>query len=385
MITKKTIIIFLLILIAIFLAVYFKISKIAPPLIKVPELVKENKQNKTNAAVTKTKPSAAAETVVAHDLTIPWEIAFLPDGDLLVTERSGRLKQIGKKTLALEIDGVAAVGEGGLLGLVLHPDFFSNHWLYLYYTTRQAGKLVNQVDRYTLQNDRLEEKKLIIGNIPAAANHNGGRLKFGPDGFLYVTTGDSQASDLAQNLDSLAGKILRLDGDGAVPADNPFSSAVWSYGHRNVQGLAWDDLGRLWATEHGRSGLLSGLDELNLIDKGKNYGWPIIQGDEARPGLEKPIIQSGASATWAPSGAAYFSGSIFFAGLRGQALFQAKIKPGEPAGISELISHFKEKFGRLRSVLVGPDGNFYLLTNNTDGRGRPNAGDDKIIKIKPEF
>lgn len=314
--------------------------------------------------------------VIAEGLDVPWEIGFLPDGGILVTERPGKLRGLGKDGFVIEVSGVAHIGEGGLLGMALHPDFGNNHWIYLYHTTRTDGKISNIVERFVLSGNKLVENKVIVENIPGSGNHDGGRIKFGPDGFLYVTTGDAQNSDDAQNKDSLAGKILRIRDDGSVPEDNPFGNTIYSYGHRNVQGIAWDDEGRLWATEHGRSGILSGYDELNLIEKGKNYGWPVIQGDESRADMETPIINSGGSTTWAPSGAAYAKGSIFFAGLRGQALYEYKIKG------KIIIMHFKNEFGRLRNAILGPDGNLYVLTNNTDGRGTAKLGDDKLIKVE---
>ena len=324
-------------------------------------------------------PVSSAETdteIVAENLAIPWEIVFLPDGDLLVTERPGTLKRIGNDHRAYAIKGVAHVGEGGLLGAALHPQFYDNHWVYLYLTTRTGDGLANRVERYRLENDRLAERTLIIEGIPGASNHDGGRIAFGPDGYLYITTGDAGSSRLAQDRDSLAGKILRLGDDGSVPADNHFGTAIWSYGHRNPQGLAWDDTGRLWATEHGRSIPFSGYDELNLIEKGKNYGWPTIQGNESGTGMERPMIHSGASDTWAPAGAAYRNGSIFFGGLRGEALYEVEIRSGE----INLNTHLHNEFGRIRAVVAGPDGFLYISTSNTDGRGDPLPGDDKIIK-----
>lgn len=319
--------------------------------------------------------------IVAENLAIPWEIAFLPDGDLLVTERPGTLKRIGKEGRVYDIEGVEHVGEGGLLGMTLHPQFQENRWLYLYLTTKDESGLINRVDRYRFENDHLSEKKTIIDKIPGAAYHDGGRIVFGPDGYLYITTGDASRSNLAQDIDSLAGKILRLKDDGLIPPDNPFGNAVYSYGHRNPQGLAWDNKGRLWATEHGRSGILSGLDELNLIEKGKNYGWPVIQGDETRAGMELPVAQSGPDATWAPAGVAFLNGSLFFGGLRGESLYEAKILNENKVS---LRVYFQQEFGRIRAVALGPDGYIYIATSNTDGRGEPRLNDDKIIKINPK-
>ncbi len=320
--------------------------------------------------------------VIAENLQIPWEIAFLPNGDVLVTERPGTLKRIGKEGHVYNIESVEHVGEGGLLGLTLHPLFAKNNWIYLYLTTKVGDGLQNRVERYRLESDHLTEKTIIIENIPGAANHDGGRIAFGPDGYLYVTTGDAGKSNFAQDTTSLAGKILRLKDDGSIPSDNPFGNAVYSYGHRNSQGLAWDNKGQLWATEHGRSGVLSGLDELNLIEKGKNYGWPVIQGDEIKTGMKSPVIQSGSDETWAPAGAVFWNGSIFFSGLRGESLYEAKIIDGNKVS---LTVHFRQEFGRIRAVALGPDGYFYIITSNTDGRGVSKANDDKIIRINPKL
>ncbi|MCH7730208.1 PQQ-dependent sugar dehydrogenase [Patescibacteria group bacterium] len=320
--------------------------------------------------------------IVAENLEIPWEVAFLPNGELLVTERPGRLIKIGKERKVYEISGVRDVGEGGLLGLALHPDFKNNQLIYLYLTSSDAGKIVNRVERYRLENDSLINREVILEGIAGASNHDGGRIEFGPDGFLYITTGDAQKPNLAQDINSLNGKILRVKDDGSIPPDNPFGNAVYSYGHRNVQGITWDSEGRLWATEHGRSGLLSGLDELNLIEPGKNYGWPDIQGDETREGMVAPIIHSGASETWAPAGAEFIKDSIFFTGLRGSTLYQAKI---ENENVTTLVKHFENQYGRLRAVRLGPDGYLYITTSNQDGRGPPRQGDDKIIRINPRI
>ena len=318
--------------------------------------------------------------IVADNLQIPWEISFLPDGDLLVTERPGTLKRIGKEGRVYAIEGVEHIGEGGLLGMALHPQFSENRWIYLYLTTNIGNGLKNRVERYRFEGDRLSEKTIIIDNIPGAAYHDGGRIAFGPDGYLYITTGDAGSSNLAQDINSLAGKILRLKDDGSIPPDNPFGNAVWSYGHRNSQGLAWDKEGNLWATEHGRSGILSGLDELNLIEKGENYGWPVIQGDEKKEDMKSPIVQSGADETWAPAGIAFWDGSLFFGGLRGESLYEATILNGNKVALK---ARFRQEFGRIRAVVLGADGYLYITTSNTDGRGDPKPNDDKIIRINP--
>lgn len=321
--------------------------------------------------------------VIADTLQIPWDIAFLPNGEILVTERPGTLLKIGKNKTAIPIEGVRHLGEGGLLGLALHPDFSQNHWLYLYLTTETEGGLMNRVERYRLLGNKLFERTIIIDRIPGASHHDGGKISFGKGSgsqwYLFITVGDAGSSNFAQDTHSLAGKILRIFPDGAIPKDNPFGNAVFSYGHRNPQGITWDDQGRLWATEHGRSGVLSGLDELNIIEMGKNYGWPIIQGDETREGMHAPVIQSGSDDTWAPSGIAFLNGSLFFGGLRGEALYEYHIAEGT------LKIHFQKEFGRIRAVALGPDGYLYITTSNTDGRGTPRDGDDKLIRINPEI
>lgn len=318
--------------------------------------------------------------VIIDNLRIPWEVVFLPDGEMLVSERSGTIQRIGKENQTYKIENVEHIGEGGLLGMALHPKFEENRFIYFYLTTKTSNGLRNRVERYRFEENRFSEKIIIIDNILAGANHNGGRIAFGYDGNLYITTGDSGQSSLAQDTNALAGKILRLKDDGSIPSDNPFGNAVYSFGHRNPQGIAWDDEGRLWATEHGRSGVLSGFDELNLIEKGKNYGWPIIQGDETKENMESPVAHSGSSATWAPAGAAFWRGSIFFGGLRGESLYEAKIKDD---GKVSLKAHFRQEFGRIRAVVLGPDNYLYITTSNTDGRGTPRANDDKIIRINP--
>jgi glucose/arabinose dehydrogenase len=321
--------------------------------------------------------------IIAENLEIPWEIAFLPDGKMLVTERPGNLLKIDKeKQIIQKIEGVEHIGEGGLLGLAIHPNFEENGWIYLYLTFRTQDGIKNRVERYRLEDDKLFDKKIILEGITGASFHDGGRIEFGPDGYLYITTGDAGNKNLAQDTSSLNGKILRIKDDGSVPDDNPFSNAVFSYGHRNPQGLAWDEKGRLWATEHGPSGLESGFDEVNLIEKEKNYGWPEIRGDEIKEGMVSPVIHSGADDTWAPAGMAYWNGSLFFAGLRGESLYEAKINDDDTL---TLIAHFRKEFGRLRAVVLGSDNYLYITTSNTDGRGTLKEGDDKIIRIDPQI
>lgn len=316
--------------------------------------------------------------VVARDLATPWAIAFLPSGDMLVTQREGKLTRIGGDGRTIQISGVRETSEGGLLGVAIDPDFAHNAWIYLYYTTAETGSLTNRIDRYKLADREVTDQTKIIANIPAASNHNGGAIAFGPDGNLYVTTGDAAQADLAQDTHSLAGKILRLNSDGSIPADNPYANAVWSYGHRNPQGIAWDASGHLWAVEHGPSGSDSGKDELNRVEKGANYGWPIITGDETRDGMKSPVVQSGSDDTWAPSGMAYHDGALYFAGLRGQTLYKATID--QSGNGVQLERMFTREYGRLRAV-TAHDGKIYFSTSNRDGRGAPSGDDDRILRM----
>jgi len=311
----------------------------------------------TSVAVTNT----VTPLVVAENLDTPWEIAFLEGGDMMITERRGKLTRIGRDKTTYDIKGAKETGEGGLLGLAL-----KDNQVYLYLTTVNN---VNQVVRYDFSGDQLTNEKIIVDNIPAGQNHNGGRLKFGPDGALYVTTGETGKSSLAQDKNSLAGKILRVVNERVE---------IYSYGHRNPQGLAWDTEGNLWATEHGRSGVQSGYDELNIIKQGANYGWPAIEGDKSAPNMESPVINSGPTTTWAPAGMAYLDGNLYFAGLRGETLYQYSIVT------HKLTEHLQGVYGRLRAVSVGPDGYLYASTSNNDGRGTPKSGDDKILKIDPK-
>lgn len=335
----------------------------------------------------KTTNNPLTTQVIAENLDTPWGMVFLPDESMLITERPGRVKFINnkenlEKIPVATINGVKEIGEGGLLGITLHPDFSSNNYVYLYYTYAESGgSTMNKVVRMTYKDGRLDDEHTVIDKIPGASNHNGGRIKFGPDKYLYITTGDAQEPSQAQDTDKLGGKILRVTDKGDPAPGNPFNNLVYTYGHRNPQGLAWDEKGRLWATEHGRSGLQSGFDEINLIAVGKNYGWPIIQGNETQTGMETPKVNSGPTTTWAPAGTAFVDNSLFFGGLRGETLYEAIIKDNQIT----LKEHFKKEFGRIRDVVIGPDGMLYITTSNLDGRGNPDSSDDKIIKIDPDI
>jgi glucose/arabinose dehydrogenase len=332
---------------------------------------------------TGTKDRSYYISTIAEGLEVPWEVGFLPDGDLLVTERPGRLLRITKDDRkVIPIRNVAQSGEGGLMGLVVHPDFTENNRIYLYITSLDH---VNRIISFKLVDDELSNPITVVDNIPGSANHDGGRIALGPDNFLYATTGDAQQPDNAQSLGSLSGKILRFDPNGNPPENNPFKgSLVYSYGHRNPQGLTWTKGGTLWSTEHGRSGAQSGLDEINVIFPSSNYGWPVIEGDEVRADMKNPVLHSGPAVTWAPASAQYLNGSIFFGGLKGRGLYEAILSEDE-SKVEKVIVHFKGEFGRIRTVRLGPDGYLYITTSNRDGRGVPMKGDDKLIRVHPDL
>jgi glucose/arabinose dehydrogenase len=328
-------------------------------------------------------------------LDTPWAIDFAPDGRIFINERPGRIRIVERGKLRPEpwmsID-VASAGEAGLLGLAVDPKFSQTRFIYVAYTYRTGVfALRNRLVR--LRDDLDKGKgvldKILIDDVAGANNHDGGRVKFGPDGKLYWTTGDAQTTRYAQSLKSLNGKILRLNSDGTIPTDNPFpNSYVFSYGHRNAQGLAWEPgSGRLYATEHGPSGFQGCCrDEVNYIEPGNNYGWPDVRGDETKQGMTPPVIQAGSTETWAPAGAVFathgpWSGSLLFTGLRGQTLYQLALDPSNPHKATKLERYFYRQFGRLRDIVEGPDKALYLLTSNHDGRGSPSPDDDRVIRL----
>ncbi len=325
-------------------------------------------------------------SIVAKDLDTPWSIAFLPNGNILVTERPGKLNEIdiktGNKKFNVNVNGVKEIGEGGLLGLEIDPDYKNNKYVYLYYTYGESGgETLNRVSRFNYSEGQLNSEKTMVDRIPGASNHNGGRIKFGPDKNLYITTGDAGDPSESQDINSLAGKVLRVNSEGQGISGNPFGNLAFSYGHRNPQGITWDKNGTLWETEHGRSGVLSGLDELNKIELGKNYGWKIIEGDETKDGMVTPIMNSGSNDTWAPGGIAYVGDKLFWGGLRGKTLYSTSLEGNEQFVLKK---YFFNQFGRIRDVVTGPDNMIYISTSNNDGRGDPQEGDDKIIRINPD-
>ncbi|MBG9941515.1 glucose sorbosone dehydrogenase [Brevibacillus formosus] len=328
--------------------------------------------------------------VLADQLDVPWAMDIASDGRILFTERPGRVRVIQSGKLLPEplISFPApfiSEGEGGLLGLVLDPDFVNNHYLYVYHTYKEGDATFNRVLRLREVNNAAQIDKVLLDKIPGSSIHNGGRIKIGPDQRLYITTGDAHEPMHAQDRTSLAGKILRINLDGTIPADNPFSgSPVYSYGHRNPQGIAWyPDTGILYSSEHGQTA----HDEINRIEPGANYGWPIISGEQKKEGMKIPLLQSG-DTTWAPSGMTFVSrgpwkGQLLVANLRGQQLQKISLDVSQPDTVLEAATLFQDEFGRLRDVVEGRDGTIYLLTNNRDGRGNPREGDDKIIRLVP--
>ena len=333
--------------------------------------------------------------ILTGGLDTGWAIDFAPDGRIFVTERPGRIRIVEGGRLSTEpwmTLEVAAVGEAGLMGLALDPQFGQNRFVYVAYSYRAGnGRLQNRLVR--LREDPKTRKgnldKVLVDNVAGANNHDGGRVKFGPDGKLYWTMGDAQTTKFAQDLRSLNGKILRLNADGSIPTDNPFpNSYVYSYGHRNPQGLAWQPkTQRLYSTEHGPSGFQGCCrDELNYIEPGKNYGWPDIRADETREGMVTPVINAGTSETWAPAGATFvtrgsWAGSLLFTGLRGQTLYRVVLDSNDARKVEKFERLLYRQFGRLRDIVEGPDGNLYLLTSNRDGRGSPKDDDDRVIRL----
>lgn len=321
-------------------------------------------------------PPRASGTLVDL-LEVPWGLDFLPDGDAVVTERmTARVLNVTPDGTVTRIGGLAGAvpqGEAGLLGVAVSPDFEDDRTLFFYLTTGTDNRVVSA----RLDGDRLGEPRVVLDGIPAGFIHDGGRLAFGPDGFLYVTTGETGDPALAQDPDSLAGKILRITTDGAPAPGNPDGdSPVWSLGHRNVQGLAWDDQGRLWASEFGDAE----WDELNLVEKGRNYGWPEVEGaggggDFVDPQLVWPVDQA------SPSGLAYADGQLWMAGLRGERLWRITVTDDGRA--TRPRAFFTEDYGRLRTVVAAPDGDLWLTTSNRDGRGEPTPADDRILVIRP--
>ncbi|NUJ99685.1 PQQ-dependent sugar dehydrogenase [Streptomyces lunaelactis] len=328
------------------------------------------------------KGSVKVVSTLTEGLKSPWGVAALPDGDLLVASRDeGTITRVdaegGKKTVIGSVPGVAPGGEGGLLGLAVSPSFASDHQVYAYFTTESDNRIARMLyDEKKPAERQLGAPDTVLRGIPKGVVHNGGRIAFGPDKMLYAGTGETGDTGLAQDKKSLGGKILRMTPDGRPVHGNPEAdSVVYSYGHRNVQGLAWDSDKRLWAAEFGQNT----WDELNLIEPGKNYGWPEVEGKAGEAGFVDPVAQW-KTADASPSGIAYAEGSIWMASLRGERLWRIPLAGTKLA--AEPQAFLDGKYGRLRTVLSAGGDKVWLVTSETDTRGTPGPGDDRILRLE---
>jgi len=350
------------------------------------------------------------ETIADH-LAVPWAMVFLPNGDLLFTERAGRVRLIHKGTLAkapvFTVPDIktARGGEIGLMGICLHPDFAKDHRVYLAYGHKDGDVRVMRYEYRTAAGaggaddtvPGFENATLVIKGFPAGPNHAGCCIKFGPDKKLYITTGESFRKELAQDMTSLGGKTLRVNDDGTAPADNPFIGRegtrpeIWSFGHRNSQGMDWQPrTGRMYQSEHGPSvsDAPGGGDEFNLVEKGKNYGWPIIHHRQTKEGLEAPLVEW--TPAIAPGSGVFYDGDLFpeykgnflIGGLGGEGIYRIVLDPSDPRKVVK-GDRILRGYGRIRAICPAPDGSIYFSTSNRDGRGRPDATDDRIIRLTP--
>ena len=375
------------------------VRRLTPEPVHVPETApQEERKDETRGVVDQSEnndltelPDQEAEmitfdelnfeiTVIAENLEVPWEIIPLPDeDDWLISQRYGVVTSLQHGSV-LSIDEVAHTGEGGLLGMTLHPEFRTNRFIYFYYTTQRAGGLMNRIVRFQYENQTFTNETLILDNIPGHRVHNGGRLAFGPDGFLYATTGDAAVTSLSQDLDNLAGKILRMTEEGDVPDDNPYeNSFIYSYGHRNPQGLAWHpNFGTLFSSEHGPTR----MDEINIIHPGKNYGWPEATCDDAPTEFEDPV-SCYRDFTLAPSGMDFIDMErldgthLLVSGLRGGQIRHLSL---DEDGIPKKEQPLFTDYGRIRTVRYH-EGAVYFVTNNQDGRGNPAPNDDRMFRV----
>ncbi len=349
-----------------------------------------------NAAYVKANVVTSSEfpydiEIIAENLYVPWAIDISDEGVLYFTERSGAVRMIkdGKldpQPIIQFQTPFVSQGEGGLMGIVLDPNFSDNHYMYVMHSHEEDNQIYNRVLRLLEQNNRASIDRVLLDKIPGGAIHDGGRLKIGPDQKLYITTGDAGNSNLAQDLTSTAGKILRIELDGEIPQDNPFmNSPVYSFGHRNPEGLAWNADNILYASDHGQMA----HDEINRIQPGVNYGWPLVQGDEDTNGvkIQKPLIQSGV-VTWAPAGITFvnqgpWQGKLLVATLRGEQLLVISLNE-KGTEVENVESWLGNEYGRLRDVIQARDRSIYLTTSNRDGRGNPDIADDIIIRLVPK-
>lgn len=328
--------------------------------------------------------------IIAENLYVPWAMDISNEGDIYFTERSGSIRviendKLNPQPLITFSSPFVSQGEGGLMGIALDPNFSQNNYIYVMHSYTENNQIYNRVVRLIKRDNIVAIDKILLDKIPGGQIHNGGRIKIGPDNKLYIATGDSGNSSLSQDLLSTAGKILRIELDGNIPEDNPFiNSPIYSFGHRNPQGLAWNSKNVLYESEHGQSA----HDEINIIQPGANYGWPLVQGDEESTEIttQKPFVHSGED-TWAPSGIAFveqgpWQGKLLVANLRGQQLLAISLN-GKGTVVKDIEPLLKNEYGRLRDVIQSKDGSIYLTTSNRDGRGNPDITDDKIIRLIP--
>ncbi|MBZ0202788.1 MAG: PQQ-dependent sugar dehydrogenase [Ignavibacteria bacterium] len=354
----------------------------------------ETQNIKHEKSTKNSKGSGLSIEPFVQGLEVPWSIVFTSADRILVIERPGRLRIIENGKLTVEplknFPEVSSGSEEGLMGLALDPDYTTNKLIYISYAYEKGGDLFVKVIRCKDNGSNLAEETVIFDGIPAAQYHAGCRLRFGPDGKLYITTGDAGERKYAQDLDKLHGKILRINPDGSIPADNPFpGSPVWSYGHRNPQGIDWyPGTSIMWSTEHGPSGFdgPGGGDEVNVIVKGKNYGWPEVSHTDSKGGMVSPLLvftpaEAPASGMFYKSGKiAEFKNCFLFGCLRGNGIMVVKVDENDP---TKQVSFRKiaDTYGRIRDIAEGPDGNIYFSSSNRDGRGKVQSGDDKIYRI----
>lgn len=380
-----SVIIIFIVAIGIFVLSYLGfLNKTNPPrLVDLPQII-ENKVN------TPTEVNFKIEEVV-NNLDVPWGIVFTSEDRALVTERDGRIRIIQDETLLEKplytFSDVSSKNEEGLMGIALSPNYSENKLFYVCYAYAKNGVLLDKIVKLKDNTTSAEVETIVLDNIPAAQFHAGCRTKFGPDGKLYVTTGDAGEKDNAQDINSLSGKILRLNEDGTIPTDNPYSNYVYSLGHRNSQGIAWNFAGDLYSTEHGPSLIdgPAGGDEINKIVKGKNYGWPLVSHEKSQKGLEDPLTIY--TPAVAPASAMIYSGkmfpqfkeNLFFGALRGEGLFRVLLDNEKGVLGSGKIEDVN--FGRIRDVVEAPNGEIWFSTSNKDGRGNLNPNDDKIYRI----
>lgn len=364
---------------------------LTPPESPVLPLPAETRSPEEQAAV----PYTIVE--VARELSVPWSIVFTGSERMLISERSGRIREIVGNKLTPEplytFREVSTTAEEGLMGLAVDPDYQINKYLYAAVAYPNGNTLAVKIVRLIDNTTTLTADRTIIDNIPAARYHAGTRIAFGPDNKFYITTGDATDKQIAQDPNSLGGKILRMNADGTIPTDNPIpNSYVYALGLRNSQGIDWDNTGRLFSVDHGPSTFDGppGGDEVNYITPGGNYGWPLVSHDRTQPDLISPILvftpAVAPASTMVYSGKLFpqFTNNIFFGGLRGTGLYRVVVDQTNPAKAVSYEKLADIQVGRIREVTEGPDGAIYISTSNRDGRGQPQSGDDKIYKLIPQ-